>query len=442
MPFPPMPTRVTCPRCQVAFVVQVQTVVDVGEDPDLKQRFLRGRVNYAECPECGSGGIMSTPVLYHDPDRELLVSYVPPELGLSADQREQYIGSLVKAVMDGLPPEKRKGYFLQPKTALTLDSLFDTILEADGISKEMLADQRAKVGLISTLQEAAEDEEALDKLVEEHRQELEYEFFLLLSSVIDADEEGGDEEKAQTLRSLREKLLKRVSPAMPGAAPEDATYQDLIEMLRGVAPGRAWRATIALNRTRLDYGFFQALTSKIEAAEAEGDADAAKELTELRQRILDEIDAQNRMARKAQDKASLLIMELSEAEDLEGAVREHRDDIDDVFISVLARYQEAARAQENVARAEKLEAMLETVIDVLEEDLEPEVRLIHKLLLAEYPDGTDAVLEEYRGLVDEDFLARYDRYLDSVKGQKDEKLLEHLKQTRSQVVAKISILRA
>ena len=442
MPFPPMPTQVRCPKCQTSFVVEVRTLIDVGEEPDLKQQFLRGQVNYAKCPQCGSGGVMSTPLVYHDPDKELLVSYVPAELGLSADQREKYVGSLVKAVMDNLPPEERKAYFLQPKTALTLDSLFDTILEADGITKEMLEDQRAKVKLISTLQEAVEDEEALSKLVEEHRQELNYEFFLLLSNVIDADQESGDQEVAETLRDLREKLLERVSPAMPGTAPEDATYHDLIDMLRRVEPGTAWRTTIALNRARLDYGFFQTLTSEIEAARTADDKDTAEELTELRQRILDEIDTQNKMAREAQDKASLLVMELSEAEDLEAAVRKHHDELNDVFISVLARYQEAARAQEDTARAEKLGTILKAVIDVLDEDLKPDVRLIHKLLLAQYPEGTNAVLEEHRSLLNEAFLASYDRYVDSVKERRDENLLEHLRGTRAQIVAKMSILRA
>jgi len=442
MPFPPMPTQVRCPKCQTGFVVEVRTVIDVGEEPDLKQQFLRGEVNYAKCPQCGSGGVMSTPLLYHDPDKELLISYVPAELGFSAEQREQYVGSLVNTVMNSLPPEKRKGYFLQPKTALTLESLFDAVLEADGISKEMLEDQRAKVRLINALQEAADDEETLDKLVEEHRGDLNYEFFLMLSSIIDADEEGGGQEHTEALRGLREKLLERTNPAMPGAASEGATYQDLIDMLQTVAPGATWRTAIAINRVRLDYGFFQALTSKIEAAEAADDKETAKQLSELRERILDEIDAQSEMAREAQDKAGLLLMELSEAKDLEAAVREHRDELGDVFISVLARYQEAARAQEDVSRAEKLGTILQTVIDVLEEDLKPEVRLIHKLVLAESPDGGEAILEENRGLLSDAFLAEYDQYVKSLKVGNDQELPERLAQIRSQIVAKISILRS
>lgn len=440
MPFPPLPTQVSCPQCNARFVVQVRTIIDVAEKPELKEQFLRGRINYAQCPQCGGGGLLSTPLVYHDPSKELLISYLPPELAMSADEREQYVGSLVQSVMNSLPPEQRKGYFLQPKTALTLDSMFDAILEADGISKEALRDQRAKLDLVNRLLAAVDDQESLGQLIEEHRAELSYEFFLLLSSVIDASGEDGNEERGEALRNLREKLLERVNP-MPSVAPEGATYDELIEMLRVTDKGEAWHTTIALNRPRLDYGFFQALTAKSDAAESAGDSEVAQELKDLRRRILDEMDAQDATVRQAEDKASLLIMQLSEAEDLQSAVREHRDEINHIFISVVARYQATARAQEDDARAEKLGLILEAALNVLEEGLPPDIRLINRLLRAEHPDGTDAVLEEQRGDLNDAFLAMYDRYAASLEGDEEAETTEHLKKVRAQIVAKMSVLR-
>ena len=158
MPVPSIPVSVNCPKCGKSFIVQVKSVIDVGQEPELKEAFLRGRVNYAECPECGTGGMLSSALVYHDPAKELLITYVPTELGLSSDDREKYVGSLVSAVMNGLPPEERKGYFLQPKTALSLEGLFDTILEADGISKEELEQQRARLSLIGQLLAAVDDD--------------------------------------------------------------------------------------------------------------------------------------------------------------------------------------------------------------------------------------------------------------------------------------------
>ena len=443
MPFPPLPTQIKCPRCSANFVAQVRTVIDVGQEPELKEQFLRGRVNYVQCPQCGGGGVLSTALVYHDPQKELLITYVPPELNLSANQQEQLVGDLVNAIMSELPAEERKGYFLQPKTALTFDSLYDMILEAEGISKEALEAQRAKLKLINTLLAAVEDDKTLDKLVEEHRSELTYEFFLLLSEAIEAHQADGHEERAKAMQSLREKLLQRVTPAMPTAGPTRGTpYDELIELLRRVQGSADWRTTIALNRPRLDYGFFQALTAKIEAAQSANDAETAQKLTELRQKILDELDEQDRRIREAQDSASLLIMELSEAQDLEAAVRQHNEEINEILISLLVRYQETAKARGDTARAEKLGKILDTVINVLEEKLPPNERLINKLLRSEYPEGTNAVLEAYRGLLNDAFLATYDQYIADLERAKDVELAEHLKAVRGQIVAKMAILRA
>jgi len=423
-------------------VAQVRTVIDVGQEPELKEQFLRGQVNYVQCPQCGGGGLLSTVLVYHDPAKELLLTYVPAELNMPADQQEKLIGGLVNAIMNELPAEARKAYFLQPKAVLTVDSLYDTILEADGISKEALEAQRAKLKLINTLLAAVEDDKTLDKLVEEHRGELTYEFFLLLSDAIEAHQADGHDDRAKAMQSLREKLLQRVTPVMPTTSPKGSTYDELIELLRKAQGGSEWRSTIAVNRPRLDYGFFQALTAKIEAAQVANDRETVTKLTELRQKILEELDSQDKRIREAQDGASLLIMELSEAQDLEAAVRQHSEEINEIFIGLLVRYQDAAKARNDTARAQKLGKILDTAINVIEEKLPPDVRLINKLLRAEHPEGTNAILEEYRGLLTDAFLETYDKYIADLEKARDKELAEHLKAVRGQIVAKMSILRA
>ena len=438
MPFPAIPSQVKCPNCEHPFVVMMRSVLDVGEEPDLKEQFLRGEINRAECPNCGSGGILSSPLLYHDPEKELLISYMPQELGLPADQQEQLVGNLVNAVMNSMPAEKRKGYFFQPRTALTMESLYDAILEAEGVSKEALQAQRARMSLINRLLALVDDESDFDKLVEENRQSFSYEFFLMLSSLIDTEAEEGEEEGVSALRALREKLLDKVNPTLPSAAPPDASYDDIIEILQSTEKGEAWRRMIAMNRPRLDYSFFQNLTAKIEAAQRAGDNETVEELTSLRQRILDEIDAQSRMVREAEDEASLLIMELSDADDLEAAIREHSEEINDIFIAVLSRYRDTALARGNEARAEKMSAMLQIAREVMEEALPPDLRLISRLLSAEYPEGTQALLEEHGDLLSDALLKTYDRYASALERGGDEEATQHLKNVREQIAARMA----
>jgi ribosomal protein S27AE len=75
MPFPPIPSQIRCPKCSTAFMVDVRTILDVGQEPELKEQFLRGELNRAECPQCGTGGLLNTPLIYHDPDKSLLITY-------------------------------------------------------------------------------------------------------------------------------------------------------------------------------------------------------------------------------------------------------------------------------------------------------------------------------------------------------------------------------
>jgi len=284
MPVPAIPTPIACPKCQHRYVVPLRTVVDVGQEPELKEEFLRGRLNRARCPQCGAEGLLSVPLVYHDPEKELLITYVPGELTMPVDEREKYIGSLVRTVMNGVPQEQRKGYFLHPQSAATLDNLYDMVLEADGVSREELARQRAQVRLIQDLLAVADDDTALDELVAKHREELDYSFFLILSAMIDQDagdgaQAAGAAEEVAALKNLRERLLQRVTPRMPGAAPENATYDDLIQLLRDAEPGAAFTRALTANRRRLDYGFFLALTARIDAARAAGNTAEAEALT-------------------------------------------------------------------------------------------------------------------------------------------------------------------
>lgn len=438
MPYPAMPTQVTCPQCNRNFVVSIQTIIDVGEEPELKEKLLRGELNYAECPDCGAGGVISTPLLYHDPEKELLISFIPSQLDMSADEREELVGRLINSVMSNVPQEERKGYFFQPQTALSLESFYDMILEADGISREVLRAHRERVRLIDQLMAVREDEKELDRLVEEHSEQLDYEFFLTLSNLAEA-QEG---EEAQRVRELRQALLERVDVTIPSPASEGASYDDLIQMLRETEEDEAFRQAVALNRSRLDYGFFQNLTTKIDAARNADDDETVQELTALRERILEEIEEQDRMVQEAQDRAALLLMRLSEADDLEAAVREHRDELDTVFFVLLNRYRETAEKEGDTERVEKLDAIMDAAQEALEEQLPPEARLINRLLRAEHPDETDQILEEHRGLLTDEFLDTYDAYIGRFEQQGDQEAVEHLQEVREQVVAKKTILRS
>ncbi len=85
------------------------------------------------------------------------MTFFPPEVGLPANEQEKLIGPLIKQVSDRLPAEKRKAYLLTPKTMLTIQGLIETILEADGITREMIQEQQNQIKLLQQLMTTPEE---------------------------------------------------------------------------------------------------------------------------------------------------------------------------------------------------------------------------------------------------------------------------------------------
>ena len=141
-------TQVNCPNCRQPVVAEIDQLFDLNKDPTAKQRLLSGAVNIVDCQVCGYRGGLATPIVYHDPDKQLLLTFVPPELNMPRDDQERAIGALINQVMSELPQEKRLGYLLSPKTTLTMQGLLESILEADGITREMLDEQQKRISLI------------------------------------------------------------------------------------------------------------------------------------------------------------------------------------------------------------------------------------------------------------------------------------------------------
>ena len=72
-------TQTACPQCHQPNIVEVQQIFDQGQDPTAKQKLLNGTVNVIQCPTCGYSGMIATPIVYHDPEKELLLTFFPPE---------------------------------------------------------------------------------------------------------------------------------------------------------------------------------------------------------------------------------------------------------------------------------------------------------------------------------------------------------------------------
>ncbi|MBZ0286307.1 MAG: CpXC domain-containing protein, partial [Anaerolineae bacterium] len=164
----PKATRMTiaCPNCRQPINAVVENLIDATSDPEAKVRLLTGRTNTVQCPNCGVTSTVAAPMLYHDGSKELLISFMPMELGLPKEQQERMMGDLMRELTSQLPKESIRGYLFQPRQALTMQGLVDQILQADGVTPEMMEAQKATVRLIETLLQASDD--ALPEVVRQN----------------------------------------------------------------------------------------------------------------------------------------------------------------------------------------------------------------------------------------------------------------------------------
>jgi hypothetical protein len=187
---PPIQTTIKCPNCGTPQPAVIEQVIDVARDPGSKTRFLQGRLNFFQCPQCGFQGALATPVVYHDPVKELLLTYLPPELRLNPIEQEKTLGGLIQQVLQSLPAELRKGYLLRPQASLTLQGLMERVLEGDGITREMLEEQRAKSKLVKDIIDA--DAAARLALIAEQDRRIDADVLALLAAIARSAAAQGD----------------------------------------------------------------------------------------------------------------------------------------------------------------------------------------------------------------------------------------------------------
>jgi hypothetical protein len=382
----------------------VLAIVDAGENPEAKALLLSGQLNVAACPECGHAGRLSSPLVYHDPEKELLLTFIPSGLDLPDVEQQRIVGDLTNQVMSRLAPEQRKGYLLRPQSFLRMEALIEAVLKADGVTPEMLEAQRAKASLLDRLMSTSR-QDARRLIAEENDSNIDYDFFHFLTLNIELAQAGGPEGAVQQLLKLRQELLEWTTAGRDVAAREEAirelgteiSREALLEKLvqAALADEQAKVETmVAVGRPVIDYVFYQQLTDRIEAASQDGKSEEAQTLKTLREDILNltaEIDAD---LQRASEDATQLLQQILKSDDLEHAVRANLEQIDDLFLNALSMSLQEAEMSGQAETVERLQKIGDIIMELIEEMQPPEVQFINKLLTTEYPVATQELLEE------------------------------------------------
>ena len=403
MPFPAVPTPIQCPFCRAQITVPLRQIVDVTEEPQLKWALLSGQLNAFVCPACHNRAALATPFLYHDADKELAFVFLPMETGLKDVDQQRVIGQLTKSLMSKLPPEKRKAYLITPKQFFALQSLLDAVLEADGITKEMLAAQEAKLQLLQQMLDTT-DAEAQRKLIQEHDADVDQAFFQMLSLALMSSQTDRASQESRQIMALRDNLFElttlgkqlKVRQAALDAFQAKPDRDTLLAQLVQSPDAETREMLLTFGRPLLDYPFFQALTAKIEAANAAGNKAEGDRLIELRREILTTREKLDAAAKAALDQRAALLRELMIAEKLDEAVRAHLEELDDAFFGILDANMQAAEQANQQATVDRLQAVADAISRVIAANQPPEIRFLNALLSVQYPEETRKVLEANR----------------------------------------------
>lgn len=404
-------TQIVCPRCRQMITANIEQLFDVTQDPQAKQRLLGGISNMIRCPHCGFQGRYPMPIVYHDNDKELLLTFFPPELGLPLNEQERVIGPLIKQIMDRLPPEKRKGYLLNPMPNLTYESMIQTILGKDGITPEMLKEQQERVSLIERLLQASTND-VRSEIIKQNINIFDEQFFALFSRLAQSAAASGQEPVARAMIELQKQLLEETefgrglkesvgeleaaTKSLQDAG-QGLTREKLLDLIIASPNDARIQAYVNLARAGMDYEFFQILSNRIEKASG-----AEKEkLASLREKLLDITNEMDKKLEARYKQAQDFVESLLAQDDVVLAVQENLDRFNQDVVDVVNQMLRQASEKNDYTRMGKLQKMVEVL---REASTPPEVAFIEQLLDAPDDASLDQMLNDNSDLVNDQFL--------------------------------------
>lgn len=405
-------TQIACPRCKQMITANVEQLFDVSSDPGAKQRLLGGVSNMARCPYCGYEGRLATPIVYHDADKELLLTYFPPELAMPVNEQERLIGPLITQVTNRLPPEKRKAYLFKPVANLTFESMVEAILGKDGITPEMIKAQQDRLSLIDRLLQSTSPD-VRSELIKQNSKLFDEQFFALFSRLLQAGLGSGQEELGKQMSELQKQLLSETeygrqlresvgeleaaAKALQEAG-QTLTREKLLDLMIHAPSEARLKAYVSLARNGMDYTFFQNLTETIDKSSGE----ERTKLEALREKLLDLVNEMDKQLEARYKQAQEFVEKVLAQEDVARATQDNLDGFSQDAVDVAQTMLRQASEKNDYARMGKLQKMIEVLQAASAPP--PEVAFIEQLLDAPDDAAVEKMLAANEGMVNDAFM--------------------------------------
>ncbi len=444
----PVNTQIRCSSCGQPFGVAVRTLLDAQRDPQGKALLMAGHLNVFNCPHCGFENRVLTPLLYHDAAKSLLIAFIPMEISLQTGKSEEKIvGDMLNELTRSLPKDQFRAYMFNPKRALTLEGLREQVMEADGITKEMMEAQRRRVELLQSFL-AADSEEALKQAIEAADSQIDEAFFRLVSIMYQRLASEGQAQIAASLEMLQERLLRYSSAGKQAMAAygeqqklvegvmadvqalgEQATRGDLQRLALSYGEdSQRLQALVGLARPAMDYQFFNEFTQAISQAPAK----ERPAMEAVRDQLLALTQAMDKEQRSAVEDVLQFLTELINSPDPDALIEQARDMIDGQMLRILAANMEEAQRQGAAQAVEAMKRVYDKLVAVLEEQMPPEVRFLNRWISAA-PADEPALLAEAAQFDRASLIEWCDAMLDQVQQANAVEIVQRLQAIRAQL---------
>ena len=409
--------QTSCPNCSQPLAAEIFQVIDVNKENQLKELLLAGGLNFAQCQACGFQGQLPVPLVYHDKEKELLLTFSPPDPTKTMQEKEAALAPLLKQVIDNLEPKDRKGYLFQPQSMLTMNNLVKNVLLADGITEEMIQDQQEKMKLLDTL--FNQDGETLKKTIIENNEKIDREFFAIFAEIAQRIISSRDEQSIEKIRTVQDVLMaetdigkeilaetQEIQAAKQSleALGENLTRGSLLELVIKAPNLERVKALVGLVRPAMDYEFLQTFTERIEAV-TEKDRKEMIEKRNLILKVTQEIDEQIKQKAAA---AVETINQIIENESIEESLMQNIGLVDQFFVQALTEQINLAEEGKEDERKTKLIKLFQIIKELT---TPPELKKVEELVaISDNSNKFEAVLNE----MDQELSEKVISYLTSV----------------------------
>jgi len=260
------------------------------------------------------------------------------------------------------------------------------------VNADQLRKQTQKIHLVMDMAKMAYDKDALAMMIDEHRDDIDYNFLVLITMTIQQAAQTHDEATVDRYGRVREQITQQLdlkAEDLPSLGVENQ-IDELIDTLLATPPAML-QGAVAANRPLIDYNFFIHLSQRAEQSQ---NISEKEQLLSFHSTLLEITEKMDRLAQEAMQRATSQLNEVLQAEDIEAKLQELGPNLDEAFLVVLSAHVEQAKAEEREQIVQSLMRIYAHVVQMMESRLRPELRAMNDLLGMNSSEGRCARLRQ------------------------------------------------